>query len=167
VPFFAHGIPGNYSTINARIETLTSSPAYRGAWKRAQRCILPATGFYEWQLHAGGSKQPFFIHALDQPVFGFAGLWDTSTRADGTVVESCTIITMPANALLAEIHNAPGKQRMPAILRPSDHETWLAGTAPEAHAVLLPYPAEGLVAWPVSTRVNSPHHDDASLIEPQ
>jgi putative SOS response-associated peptidase YedK len=167
VPFFAHGIPGSYSTINARIETLTNSPAYRGAWKRAQRCILPATGFYEWHLNADGSKQPFYIHALDQPVFGFAGLWDASTRADGTVVESCTIVTMPANALLAEIHNAPGKQRMPAILQPSDHETWLAGSAPEAHAALLPYPADCLVAWPVSTRVNSPRQDDASLIEPQ
>jgi putative SOS response-associated peptidase YedK len=164
VPFFAHGIPGRYATINARLETLTSSPAYRGAWKRQRRCILPATGFYEWHLNPDGSKQPFFIHAADQPLFGFAGLWDASIREDGSVVESCTIITMNANALLAEIHNAPGKQRMPAILRASDHEAWLAGSAEQAHAVLLPYPADCMVAWPVSARVNSPRHDEPALI---
>jgi putative SOS response-associated peptidase YedK len=117
-------------------------------------------------LNADGSKQPFFIHASDQPVFGFAGLWDTSTRADGTAVESCTIITMPANALIADIHNAPGKQRMPALLHASDHEAWLAGTASAAQEVLRRYPADCMVAWPVSTRVNSPRQDDASLIEP-
>ncbi len=167
VPFFAQGIPGKYSTINARIETLVTSPAYRGAWKRAQRCILPASGFYEWHLNADGSKQPYFIHAADQPVFGFAGLWDRSTRADGTVIESCTIVTMPANALLAEIHNAPGKQRMPAMLPASAHEAWLTGNAAEAHAVLAPYPADCMVAWPVSPRVNSPRQDDASLIQAQ
>jgi putative SOS response-associated peptidase YedK len=167
VPFFAHGIPGAYSTINARIETLTNSPAYRGAWKRAQRCILPASGFYEWHLNEDGTKQPYFIHAADQPVFGFAGLWDASTRADGTIIESCTIVTMPANALLADIHNAPGKQRMPAILRASDHLTWLAGSASEAHALLLPYPVDCMAAWPVSTRVNSPRINDASLIQAQ
>jgi putative SOS response-associated peptidase YedK len=164
IPSFARGVPGGYSMINARVETVTSSPAYRGPWKRAQRCILPATGFYEWHVNPDGSKRPFFIHANDQPVFGFAGLWDVSTRADGVSIESCTIITLPANALLAEIHNAPGKQRMPAMLSAAAHATWLAGTPEEALAALQPYPADCLVAWPVSTRVNSPRHDDASLI---
>jgi len=167
VPFFAHGVAGRYATINARVETLASSPAYRGAWKRAQRCILPATGFYEWHLNADGGKQPYYIHAADQPLFGFAGLWDRSTRDDGTVVESCTIVTMSANALLSEIHNAPGKQRMPAILAASDHEAWLTGSPAEAHAVLQPYPADCMVAWPVGPRVNSPRNDDATLIEAQ
>lgn len=164
VPFFAHGIPSKYATINARIETLTSSPAYRGPWRHAQRCILPATGFYEWHIQADGSKQPYYIHVVDQPVFGFAGLWEASQREDGTVLESCTLITMPANDLLAQIHNAPGKQRMPAILPAADHETWLAGTPEAAFAALQPYAAGLMAAWPVSARVNSPRHDDAALV---
>ena len=100
--------------INATIERLTDSPTWRGPWKRGQRCILPAVGFCEWHLNDDGSKQPFYITCADQPVFGIAGLWDSSKRGDGAVVESCTIITMPRNALMAEIHNA--KQRMPMIL---------------------------------------------------
>ncbi len=99
-------------------------------------------------------------------MFGFAGLWDRSTRADGLVIESCTIVTMPANALLAEIHNAPGKQRMPAMLPAAAHDAWLTGNAAEAHALLQPYPADCMVAWPVSPRVNSPRHDDPSLVQP-
>jgi putative SOS response-associated peptidase YedK len=71
-----------------------------------------------------GTKTPFYITMADQPVFGFAGLWDRSVSTDGTVPESCTIITMPPNALMAEIHNA--KQRMPAILQSADIESWLA-----------------------------------------
>jgi putative SOS response-associated peptidase YedK len=165
VPFFAKGIPTKYSTINARVETIETSPAYRGPWKRAQRCILPAAGFYEWHLNEDGKKQPFFIHTADQPIFGFAGLWDSSKREDGTVLESCTIITMPANAMMAEIHNAPGKQRMPAILRQADHEAWLGGSLGEARATLQPYAADLMVAWRVSSRVNSPKNNGPELVE--
>jgi putative SOS response-associated peptidase YedK len=164
VPFFARGVPTKYSTINARVETITSSACYGGPWSRAQRCILPAVGFYEWHLNADGSKQPFFIHAADQPVFGFAGLWDSSTREDGTVIESCTIITLPANAVMAEIHNAPGKQRMPAILRQADHEPWLNGSPAAALASLHSYPSELLGAWRVSGRVNSPKNNGPELL---
>ena len=78
IPFFAKGDPGQYSTINARVETVRTSPAYRTAWKRGQRCLVIANGFYEWQVIADG-KQPWFISCADQPIFGFAGLWDQST----------------------------------------------------------------------------------------
>ena len=122
VPFFAKGIPGPYSTINARIETIETSASYRGPWKRGQRCIVPAVGFYEWHLNDDGKKQPFYIKTADA-VHGYAGLWDSSKRDDGTVIESFTIITLPANPLMADIHNAPGKQRMPVILDRKDYET--------------------------------------------
>ncbi|HVC02581.1 MAG TPA: SOS response-associated peptidase [Steroidobacteraceae bacterium] len=164
VPFFAKGRPGKYSTINARLESIETSASYRGPWRRAQRCILPALGFYEWQLNADGSKRPFYIHVLDQPVFGLAGLWDRSVAQDGSAIESFTIITLPANALLAEIHNA--RKRMPAILAQAQRRAWLEGSLAEAHAVLEAYPSERLGAHPVSLRVNSPRNDDASLIEP-
>jgi putative SOS response-associated peptidase YedK len=81
-----------------------------------------------------------------------------------TLTESCTIITMPANALMAQIHNAPGKQRMPAILPLAALEAWLNGSLEQAHAVLQPYPGELMSAWPVSTRVNSPRNNDPELI---
>jgi len=164
VPFFAHGEPPRYSTINARAETLATQASYRLPWRRGQRCILPAAGFYEWQLADDGTKVPWFIRATDQTVLGFAGLWERSVRTDGTEILSCTIVTLPANALLARIHNT--KQRMPAILERGDRADWLGDDAAAAQRALRPYPAERLVAWPVSRRVNSPRNDDSGLIAP-
>ena len=80
IPFFARGVPPKYSTINARIETVESAASYRGPWKRGQRCIQVASGFYEWHLSAEGKKQPYFIQVADQDLFGFAGLWDRSVN---------------------------------------------------------------------------------------
>jgi putative SOS response-associated peptidase YedK len=157
-------VPPRYSTINAAIEKLGVNPSWRGPWTRGQRCILPATGFYEWHVNEDRSKTAFYITCADQPVFGLAGLWDASRADDGSVIESCTIITMPPNPLLAEIHNA--KQRMPAILQSQDIEAWLNGPIDQARAALKPYPSDSMVAWPVSSRVNTPKNDDAQLIEP-
>jgi putative SOS response-associated peptidase YedK len=122
-------------------------------------------GFYEWQVQADGkTKVPFYIHVNDQDTFAFAGLWDSSRTDAGDRIESCTHITVPANKLVREIHNT--KHRMPAILAKEDREAWLTGTADEAWATLKPYPDEHTVAWPVSTRVNTPKNNDAHLIEP-
>ena len=96
---------------------------------------------------------------------GYAGLWDASKRDDGAVLESCTIITMPANPLMAEIHNTPGKQRMPVIVRREDYDAWLSGSVDEARTALKQYSSDEMLAWPVSTRVNAPKNNDASLIE--
>lgn len=131
IPFFAHGVPPKYSTINATVEKLISSPAWRGPWKRSQRCIQLAAGFYEWHLESSGRKQPHFIHLTDEPLFGFASVWDRSRRPDGTALESCAIITLPANTLLRGIHNTgthPG--RMPAILTPNQFNAWLDAPPP-------------------------------------
>ncbi len=167
IPSFAHGRPGKFSTINARIETFETAASFRGAWKRGQRCIQPASGFYEWHLDAQGRKTPYLITVADQELCAFAGLWDWSVRDDGAVIESCAHITMPANALMADIHNGGNHpQRMPAILRREDHEAWLKGTSAQARAVLAPYPADLMVAHPVSTRVNSVRNNGPELIEP-
>ena len=163
VPYWSGGVPPKYSTFNARAERIESAPAFRGPWSRGQRCILPAAGFYEWQKR-GASKQPFFIKLADREMFGFAGLWDRSKGADGVRVESCTIITLPANRLLSEIHNTD--HRMPAILSEEDHEAWLSGTPEAAHAALRPYADELMLAWPVSPRVNSAKNDDEALTRP-
>ncbi len=165
IPYFAQGVPPKYSTINARIETVQTAPSYRGPWSRGQRCLVVAQGFYEWQTQADGkSRVPYYIHLNDQEIFAFAGLWDVSRTAQGTWVESCVHLTMPANHLLSEIHNT--QHRMPAILAREARDTWLAGSAEEAWATLKPYPDGHMVAWPVSTRVNKPANDDAGLIEP-
>lgn len=163
VPYFAKGVPPKYGTINATIERLESGPCWRGPWKHAQRCALVAAGFYEWHVFPEGAKRPYYITCADQPVFCFAGLWDRSTGLDGTEILSCTVITMPPNLLMAEIHNA--KQRMPAILAAEDIDHWLTGTAEEAAAALKQYPADAMVAHLVSTRVNTPKNNDAGLLQ--
>ena len=131
--------------------------------EHGQRCILPALGFYEWQVRDTG-KQPFYIHLADRALFGLAGLWERSLAADGSALESVTIITMPANPMMAEIHNA--KARMPAILRRGDHDAWLSGTQEAALACLTPYPEDRMQAHPVSTAVNSPRHNHSGLVLP-
>jgi len=166
VPFFAKGVAGPYSTINARIETMTTSPSYRGPWRRAQRCLVLSSGFYEWQvLPDGKHKQPYFIKPADQEIFAMAGLWDESRPAEGPAIRSFTIITLPASPLMAQIHNS--RQREPAILAADNVDSWLAGGAEQALAALQPYPDDLLSVWPVSTRVNSVRNDDAFLIEPK
>ncbi|MBX5460122.1 MAG: SOS response-associated peptidase [Steroidobacteraceae bacterium] len=162
VPYWAAGVAPKFPTFNARVEGLATTASFRGPWARGQRCILPAAGFYEWQQQ-GSRKQPFFVKLADREIFGFAGLWDRSRTAQG-MLESCTLITLPANRLLAEIHNTG--QRMPAILREEDHEAWLSGTLDDARAALVPYPEDLMVAWPVSPRVSSAKYDDPDLIRP-
>jgi putative SOS response-associated peptidase YedK len=123
-------------------------------------------GFYEPHLFPDGRKEPYYIHLADRPVFGIAGLWDRKKLPDGNEILSCTLITVPPNALLAEIHNE--KQRMPAVLREADHDAWLNGSAEEAKAVLATsHPSDAMVAWQVSRRLYANKTpDDELLIAP-
>jgi putative SOS response-associated peptidase YedK len=165
IPYWAAGVALKASTINATLERIESAPSYRDPWKRGQRCIFAMAGFYEPHVNADGSRDPFFVHLNDREVFGVAGLWDRSRRSDGTYVHSCTLITLPANALLAQIHNE--KQRMPAVLAAADEEAWLMGSPAEARAVLVPYPDDLMVGYRVSRRVNSAKlPNEPSLIDP-
>lgn len=167
IPFFAHGVAPKYSTINATVERLETGPAWRGPWKRGQRCIQMAAGFYEWHMAGSGQKQPYFIHLSDHDVFGFASIWDRSFAEEGTGIESCALVTVPGNKLMRMIHSAGANPyRMPAILAPRDFEVWLAGDLAEAKALLKPYPQELMTAYRVSLRVNGPKNNDPALIEP-
>src|SRR5690606_34117830 len=141
-----------------------TAPAYRGPWKRGQRCILPVEGFYEWHTPESGPKQPYYIYLAGHAPFGFAGLWDESRADDGTAVRSCTLVTVPANPLMAQIHNT--RQRMPAIVTPDTAEQWLRGEPAAARSLLVPFPADQMDAYRVSTRVNSPRNQGPELIEP-
>ena len=114
VPDFTRGEPPKYSTINARIETFETAASYRGPWKRGQRALQLASGFYEWHLDETGRKAPYLITVADQGLFSFAGLWDRSIKDDSTAIESVVQITMPANELMADIHNTGNNpHRMP------------------------------------------------------
>ena len=138
------------------------------SWKLSRTVLRGGTvgndGSLLDHVNDDGTKQPFAIELSDQPVFGFAGLWDRSVTPEGAAIDSCTIITLPASPLMAQIHNA--KQRMPATLRPEDIETWLTGTADEAKSTLRQYPDELLHAWKVGARVNSPRNNGPELLEP-
>lgn len=163
VPRWAKDASIGHRMINARAETLALRPAFRALLER-QRCVVPADGFYEWR-HAGrGVRQPFYLRARDGEPMALAGLWDVWRAPDGEALASCTIITVPANGIVAPIH-----ERMPAVLSAPGVDAWL-DPAPAAAAALAPLlapaPDERLIAIPVSPRVNTPEHDDAACIEP-
>jgi putative SOS response-associated peptidase YedK len=148
--------------INARAETVGEKPSFRNAFRR-HRCLIPANGFYEWRRQERG-KQPYFVRMRDGRLFAFAGLWDRWENPDKGVLETCAILTTSANAVLAPIHD-----RMPVILHPETYERWLdpAVRDPESLTPLLvPFPPEEMLSFPVSPRVNPPTNDDAGCIAP-
>lgn len=146
--------------INARSETAAEKPSFRAAFKR-RRCLIPASGFYEWQK-VGSGKQPTFVQGAEGQLLGLAGLWEIWHSSDGGVLESCTILTTQPNELMTPIHN-----RMPVIVAPEDYSMWLdPGPQPEDGLHLMrPYESEMMRAYAVSTVVNSPRNDSAACIE--
>ena len=165
IPFWAETKVPKYATANARSESMTERSSYRSAWKRSQRCLIPATGFYEWQSVAGlNRKQPWHIRHQSQPVMGFAGLWEKGKMTDGTPFKSCTIVTTEANALMAKIHNS--NYRMPVIVDPDHWDQWLGGDHDAALALAVSYPDGQLQADPISTRINNPHYNHSDCLEP-
>jgi putative SOS response-associated peptidase YedK len=143
-------------------EILTSA-RFRSAWLEGQRCILPVSGFYAWQLTNRRYRQPHFVHLLNRSVFGIAAIWDRSVTEDDDVIESCTMICVPPNDLIIRVANTDG--RMPAILRRRDYHLWLRGTPVAAKATLHAYNKGGMHAYPVSPRINSTAPDDPGLIQ--
>ncbi|MCI0504895.1 MAG: SOS response-associated peptidase [Gammaproteobacteria bacterium] len=165
IPAWAKGAVTKYSTANAKAETLDSARSYQHAWKHAQRCLIPATGFYEWQVIAGQKqKQPYNIKLARQPVFAMAGLWESTIKPENeSKIDSFTIITTQANPLMAKIHNT--KERMPVIIAPDNYLLWLNGTITEAERLLKPYPETEMTADMVTTYVNNPNNNDEKCIE--
>lgn len=161
VPFWAKADAPQYSTINARAETVADKPAFRKPF-RQQRCLIPADGFYEW-TGAGKVRQPYYIHCHDDAPFAFAGLWDRCEQ-DGMVIESATVIVTEANATLRPIHD-----RMPVILPPQHYSLWLDHRKFDRQqllAALVPCSDDLLSAYPVSREVNTASRDDPACIDP-
>lgn len=149
--------------INARAETLANKPSFRDAFK-THRCIIPATGFYEWDKKSSGARQPYYFYLKDKNVFGFAGLWSEWTdKESGDVIETCTIITTEANKVLEPIH-----ERMPVILKSDKYDEWLdekENDTDKLQKLLKPYPASEIASYKVSRSVNSPSEDSPELIQ--
>jgi putative SOS response-associated peptidase YedK len=148
--------------INARAETAGEKPAFRKAM-RERRCLVVADGFYEWQGR-GRNKRPYLIRLHGDRPFGFGGLWESWEGPDHRRIESCTVLTTDANDVVRPIHD-----RMPVIVAPEDYGRWLDPTVhdPRELAELLrPFPSPSMEAIPVSTRVNSPAHDDPACVGP-
>ena len=167
VPVWAKGEVSRYSTANARSETMRESRTFGHAWKGGQRCLIPATGFYEWQDVGERTKQPWDLEPLNEPFFTFGGLWEVSYASDDTAVLSCTIVTVPANPLMTEIHNAgKNRHRMPLILAPEDRAAWLEGSPADADALVASFPADEMAARAIGTAINNPSFDDPRVLEP-
>jgi len=148
--------------MNARGETLATKPAFRYAL-RNRRCVVPATGFFEWQKTATG-KRPYFFYLASGLPMALAGLWEVWQPPEGPVLETFTIVTTQANAKLAPIHD-----RMPAILDESAIKVWLDPSVREAEALvrlLSPAPESWIGFHPVSRAVNNPQHDAPECIAP-
>ena len=163
VPWWSKDGKAGFSTINAKAETLTTSPAFREAFQR-RRCLVPGEWFYEWRKIDPKTKQPFAIALKDGSMFAFAGLWERwKDKGTGQRLETYTIVTTDPNELVKPIHN-----RMPVILAPRDYERWLAPADP-AHLpidLLRPYPAEAMTVWKVSSAVGNVKNDEPGLIVP-
>lgn len=154
----------SYPLINATVEKLTTWYGWRYPWEHGRRCIFAMSGFYEPHVFPGARKELFYVHLRDRPIFGVAGIWERKRGEDGAEALSCALITVPANELLAEVHNE--KLRMPAVLREADHDAWLTGRPEEATQALQPYPSEGMEAWQVSRRLYAAKApNDEGLIE--
>ena len=145
--------------INARSETIAEKPAFRTA-ARERRCILPASGFYEWTKDADGNRLPWYIRPRDQGVLAFAGIWQDWSRGDEALT-TCAIVTTAANRPMAKIHH-----RMPVCLAPADWPLWLGEAGKGAATLMHAPPDDYLEFWRVDPKVNSNRASGPGLIEP-
>jgi len=162
IPSWANDMSIGARTLNARSETVTTTPAFRDSIL-TKRCLIPADGFYEWRK-MGSAKQPYCFEVGAGEVFAFAGLWDEWTSPDGEIIESCTVLTTEPNSLVEDLHN-----RMPVIVPPDKYDLWLDPDVTDFEAIrdiLKPYAANLMRRYPVSMRLNNSKIDDAESASP-
>ncbi|NJM34932.1 MAG: SOS response-associated peptidase [Rhodomicrobium sp.] len=160
IPHWVKEADGGRKPINAKSETVASLPSFRAAYAK-RRCIVPVDNFFEWRKTAP-PKQPYAIAMADGSPFGLAALWENWRHpVTGDYIRTFCILTCPANALIATIHD-----RMPVILPRDAYLRWLSPAEPDPRDLLVPFPAEAMRMWPISTRVNSPGNDGAEILRP-
>jgi len=169
VPWYAEDRKGAARLINARAETVETSPAFRTPFQR-HRCIVPADAFYEWRRHRDPAtgrvvrSEPFAVRRDDGELLALAGLWSSWRDPESAArLYTCTILTTDPNGLVARLHD-----RMPVILDPGDWDAWLADGTPRAElrALLRPAPEESLAAYAVSPSVNNVRSEGPELLAP-
>lgn len=162
IPFWAKKENVSYSMINARGESLDSKKSYKKSF-RQYRCLVPASGFYEWKGEKG-NKTPYYIHPTHEPMFAFAGLYNVWESPKGEQVPSYTIVTAKANRKMSELHD-----RMPAMLLKEEWNEWLD---PDNHdtsglkELLKPFPDDAIDFYQVGKGVNSVRNNSPELLEP-
>lgn len=161
-PAWAHDDEPAARLVNARAETLAAKPSFRDAL-RSRRCVIPASGFYEWE-NLGRAKNPWLFRRRDEQPFGLAGLWESWRAPDGAQLETCAVITTEPNAVMRPIHH-----RMPVMLEPAQFAAWLdpRNSDPAALADLLrPAPADSMSALAVGLHVSNVHHEGPECLAP-
>jgi putative SOS response-associated peptidase YedK len=163
VPSWAKDISIGNRLINARAETLLEKPSFRTAFQR-RRCLILADGFYEWKKSEGkrGLTIPYFFQRAERKPFAFAGLWEYWQSPEGDSLLSCTLITTKPNELVAPIHD-----RMPVMLTGKNCWDWLLKThTDDLNRLLVPFPADEMIAYPVNRLVNDPSVDAPEVLLP-
>jgi putative SOS response-associated peptidase YedK len=157
VPLWAKSIEKTLAMFNAMSETVETKPTFRAAWK-SRPCLVVTSGFYEW---AGKTpKQPYFVTRRDEQPFAFGGLWEAWRSSEGPELLSYTILTVPPNDFIANVHH-----RMPVMLAPDQWAGWLS--TPEARkALCTPFPSGEMEMWPVSRKVSTVTNEGPELAEP-
>ncbi len=148
--------------INARSETVSQKPAFKSAFRK-RHCAIPANGFFEW-ARRGTVKQPYVMQLKNQSLFALAGLWEAWQRPDGSILESCAILTTKANKIVSPLHD-----RMPVILNGENIDVWLTPVTQyeEIYEPLFrPAPSDDMMCYPVTQLVNNPKYDDPQCVEP-
>jgi putative SOS response-associated peptidase YedK len=162
VPFWAKDAKSGARLANARAEGIATKPSFREPFRR-RRCVVPASGFYEWQT-LGQKKYPWFFQLRDESPFVFAGLWEHWRGADRVVLETCSLITTTPNEVVSPLHD-----RMPVILRDTAIDTWLdpsIAVPARLEPLLVPLPGALMKSTPVSPRMNHVRHEGPDCIEP-
>jgi putative SOS response-associated peptidase YedK len=163
VPAWADDVKIGYRMINARGETVAEKQSFKTLLKKS-RCLVPASGFYEWKKLASGGKTPYFIKLKGGGPFAFAGLWTVWHAGREDELRSFTIITTSANELMSPIHD-----RMPVILDEKDEARWLDPELVKPEdllPLLVPYPPDAMECWEVSPYVNSYKNKGEECIRP-
>jgi putative SOS response-associated peptidase YedK len=160
VPFWASDPTIGRRLVNARLDSVAAKPAFREAWQR-RRCLIPASGFYEWSEPKGGRKRPYFIRPGTEPLLALAGLWERWRTPTGETLETCVIVTTDANVQLAPIH-----ARMPLLIPRDAQALWLDPKTSVEDALQLAARPPALAVHAVGFGVNDPKNDDETLIAP-
>ncbi len=163
VPEWAEGDSSKGRATSIDVGQVEREPTTRDVWANRRLCILPAAGFYVWQLTPMGYRQPYFVRVPNRGVFGIAALWDrTVEENDDDVLESCAILTMSSSSVLG----ITGAVSVPLVLARDDYEPWLNASHEVTASMLRPDSRPSLLASAISPRINALKYDDAHLIEP-